>query len=268
MNDESNFPKSIGMQRLIDVVGRLRGEDGCPWDRKQTLDSLKPHLIEECYELIDAIESGDVEHHREELGDVLLHIALQSQIRSEQGEFAFDDVAEAICEKLIRRHPHVFDGLAVSGTDEVLKNWEAIKASEKGDEKRSLLEGLPKHLPALQKAQRVQTRAQRVGFDWTDVSGVVAKIEEELSETKQALDSGDIDRVEDELGDLLFTVVNLCRFKEIDAEAALRKTVARFVDRFKEMESTARAECRELKDCTEEELDVLWEAAKEREQKG
>jgi tetrapyrrole methylase family protein / MazG family protein len=257
------------IDRLLDIVARLRGEGGCPWDRKQTLETLKPYLIEESYEVLDAIDSGDPGHHAEELGDVLLQVVLQSRIREEQGEFAFDDVAEHIAEKLVRRHPHVFGDVTVSGPDEVVRNWEAIKAEEKadgkGESRSSAVDGVPRHLPSLRRAHRIQSRAARVGFDWTEVDDVMAKVEEELAEIHEAMAGGDMAKVKEEIGDLLFAVVNLSRFQKIHAGDALDETISKFVRRFQYVEQAIRDEGRELTDCTLEEMDRHWDAAKEEE---
>jgi MazG family protein len=247
------------------VIERLRGEGGCPWDREQTLSSLKPQLIEEAYELVEAVESDDPAWHAEELGDLLLHIALHCQIRREQGRFDFNAVAHGIADKLIRRHPHVFGDVAVSGASEVLRNWEAIKAAEKQDSRRSALDGVPRALPALLRAHRVQTRAARVGFDWKQVSDVAAKVEEELTEVREAIAAGRREDVEREAGDLLFAVVNLCRFQGLSAEEALSAAVARFVTRFQAVEQRVAREGRRPADCTLDELDAHWNAVKEEE---
>lgn len=247
---------------MLDVVSRLRGEGGCPWDREQTLESLKQYLIEESYEVIDAIDSGDLDRHKEELGDVLLQVVLHAKIREEKGEFTFDDVADTLCDKLIRRHPHVFGDLKVSNSNEVLKNWEAIKAREKKCGRRSAVEGIPRHLPALQKAQRVQSLCSRVGFDWTEVSDVTAKVEEELAETRKAIDEGDTDKVREEIGDLLFAIVNLSRFQRVNAEEALGNTITKFIRRFQEVERRIHREGRELTDCSLAEMDAHWEDVK------
>ena len=241
---------------------RLRGEGGCPWDREQTLNTLKPYLIEESYELIDAVDSGDLDRHREELGDVLLQVLLHSRIREEEGAFTFSDVAETLADKLIRRHPHVFGNVHADTPEAVLKNWEAIKSAETKDDDRCVIDGIPKHLPALQKAQRVQSRVARVGFDWPDIEGVWAKIEEEIQEAREAIASHDERRIEEELGDLLFSVVNLGRHKGVNAEAALQATAARFMDRFRRMEQRIRRSGGSLETCTPTELDREWEAVK------
>jgi len=252
-----------GIARLLEVVARLRGEGGCPWDREQTLDTLKPYLIEESYELIDAVDSGDPERHKEELGDVLLQILLHARIREEQRLFSFDQVAEALAEKLVRRHPHVFGDVRAETPAEVLKNWEAIKAAEKeGGEGHSILGGIPRHLPALHKAQRAQTRAARIGFDWPDVDGVLDKVEEEIRETREALAKGDEKRIKEEIGDLLFSIVNFSRHRGIDAEQALQAAAARFMERFRGMEKRIRAEGVSPETCGLEEMDRHWDAVK------
>ena len=251
-----------GITRLLAVISRLRGKHGCPWDREQTLTSLKPYLIEESYELIDAIDSGDRERHKEELGDLLLQVVLQAQIRREKGHFTFDDVADRLADKLVRRHPHVFGRVRVSGSGEVLRNWEAIKAAEKKGVGGSILDGIPRHLPGLQKAQRIQSRASRVGFDWKRVRDVLAKIDEELAETRKALRTGDETSIKGEIGDLLFAVVNLSRFRGISAEEALEGTMAKFIRRFREVERRLREERKNLRDCSLADMDAHWEAIK------
>jgi len=251
-----------GIDRLLAVVDRLRGENGCPWDKEQTLQSLKGLLIEESYELIDAIDADDAGRHRDELGDVLLQVVMQSRIRKEQGAFTFDDVADSLASKLVARHPHVFGDAEVSGSEQVLRNWETIKAGEGKEGKRSLFEGIPRHLPGLQKAQRIQSRAARVGFDWDHVQDVVGKVREELDEVVEAVGHGAKDALMEELGDLLFAVVNLARFSGIDAEDAMRRTADKFVRRFREVERRIHAEGRSLADCTLAEMDAHWEAVK------
>ena len=251
-----------GMTRLLKVVAMLRGKHGCPWDREQTLETLRPYLLEEAYELLDAVESGDSTHHMEELGDVLLQVVLHAQIRHEKKHFDFDDVAHAIARKLIRRHPHVF-GKAIAKTPQaVIRNWEAIKLTEKPAGRRSVIDGVPKHLPALLKAQRVQAKAARVGFDWKDHDGVLDKLEEETGELRQALRSKRRDSIQEEIGDVLFSLVNLCRFLAIDAEDALRLTTRKFCRRFKEVEIRVDQEGRKMTDCSLAELEKHWQAVK------
>lgn len=253
------------LEQLLDIMRRLRAPDGCPWDREQSLESLKKNLVEETYEVIDAIDSGDRSLLREELGDLLLQIVFQSQICAEEGVFDFQDVAQAISDKLIRRHPHVFGDTIVADSDEVLKNWEQIKRLEKGDVPRSAVAGVPRHLPALHKAQQVQSRAARVGFDWRETKDVLAKIEEELAEIRMAMALESAERVRDEIGDLLFAVVNLTRFLGHEAEEVLNLTISRFSKRFQFIEDAVHGDDRKLTDCTLEELEALWQKAKTRE---
>lgn len=250
------------LARLLDIVARLRARGGCPWDREQTLRTLKPYLVEECYELLDAVDSGDVEKHKEELGDVLLQVVLHAQIRSEKNQFAFGDVARVLADKIVRRHPHVFGDVKVSTSGQVLRNWETIKAQERHHENRSLFDGIPRHLPALQKAQRITSRAARVGFDWTRLADVVAKVDEELAETKRAIRAGDPRKIREELGDLLFVIVNLSRFQKISAEEALEYTIKKFIRRFKGVERRVHARGRAMSDCSLAELDAHWDAVK------
>lgn len=258
MNSES------GIERLLGVVERLRGEDGCPWDREQTLDSLRQYLVEECYELVDAIDAGNVDEHLDELGDVLLQVVLQSEIRKEEKAFCFNDVANHLSEKLIRRHPHVFGDVIADTTEDVVRNWVAIKAEEKqSNQRKSISDGIPRHLPSLHRAHKIQERASRVGFDWDNVGDVIAKVEEELDEVREALASGDAKHVKEELGDLLFSVVNLSRFEKVDPNAALDGATEKFVSRFSEVEKRIKASGCSIDVCTLEELNIIWDEVKE-----
>jgi len=250
------------IDRLLEIMRRLRAPDGCPWDREQSLESLKKNLVEETYEVIDAIDSGDRSLLREELGDLLLQVVFQSQICAEEGAFDFQAVAQSIADKLVRRHPHVFGDVKVADSEEVLKNWEQIKRLEKGDTPRSAVAGVPRHLPALHKAQQVQSRAARVGFDWRETKDVLAKIEEELVEIRMAMAQESAERVRDEIGDLLFAVVNLTRFLGHEAEDVLNLTVSRFSRRFQYVEDKVHGANRKLTDCPLEELEALWQEAK------
>jgi len=263
MSNRNDVTGQRGIERLLGVVGTLRGEGGCPWDREQTLASLRQYLIEESYELVDAIDSGDPDRHEEELGDVLLQVILQARLREERGDFTFDHLAGRLADKLVRRHPHVFGDTEVSGSGEVLKNWESIKAGEKSGGRRSAVEGVPRHLPALQKAQRVQSRASRVGFDWSRAADVIAKVEEELDELKAAIADNGKQEITEEMGDLLFAVVNLSRFCDVIAEEALHATTVKFVGRFQEVERRIREQGKELADCSLAEMDAHWEAIKQ-----
>jgi tetrapyrrole methylase family protein/MazG family protein len=252
-----------GVKRLYEVMKRLRAPGGCPWDREQTLQTLKPCLLEETYELLEAMDGQDLALHIEELGDVLLQVVFQCAIREEEGVFTFDDVARTLADKLVRRHPHVFGDAEAATSGQVLRNWEAIKQTEKGKAPdRSAIDGVPAALPALLKAQRVQAKASRVGFDWKDSSGALGKIEEEFGELKEALASGDAAHAAEEMGDLLFAAVNTCRFIDVDAEGALEGTTRKFSRRFREVERRIREQGRALKDCTLAEMDAVWDAVK------
>ena len=254
-----------GVTRLRAIMARLRGPGGCPWDREQNLHTLKPHLLEETYELLETMDGEDLAAHAEELGDLLLQVVFQARIREEQGQFSLDDVAHGLADKLVRRHPHVFGDVQVDGSAAVLRNWEAIKRTEKkpaANGPRSALDGVPVALPALARAQRMQSKASRCGFDWPDVAGVEAKLVEELAELEAARKTGQAAEIQHEVGDLLFSVVNLCRFLQVDAEDALQAASGRFAARFREVERRAVADGRDMRNCTLAELDVYWEAAK------
>ncbi|MDI6774378.1 MAG: nucleoside triphosphate pyrophosphohydrolase [Verrucomicrobiota bacterium] len=250
------------MDRLLAIVARLRGKGGCPWDRKQTLRTLMPQLLEECYELMEAVASGNRSHHEEELGDLLLQIVLQAQIRGEQGAFSFDDVARRVADKLVRRHPHVFGGPKVKSARQALKNWEAIKAAEKKDADRSVLDGIPRRLPALLRAHCIQSRVARVGFDWKKTEDVMRKVREEVGELSRAIARGRPAEVREEIGDLLFALVNLSRFRGLDAEDTLQRANAKFARRFQEVERRLRAKRKEPRRCTLAEMDAEWERVK------
>ncbi|HVI24365.1 MAG TPA: nucleoside triphosphate pyrophosphohydrolase [Myxococcales bacterium] len=254
--------------RLLDIMDKLRDPGGCPWDREQTLRSLTPYLLEEAHEVIEAIEAGDAPHHREELGDLLFQVVFQSRIAREEGKFDFASVCDSIAEKLTRRHPHVFGDVSVSGSREVVKNWERIKADErkaKGEAPRSAIGGVPIGLPALVRAERITEKAAAVGFDWPDVEGVLAKVREELSELTEAMGGARQDEVEHELGDLLFALANLGRFVKVHPEEALRAAVRRFESRFHYIEDRLREQGRTPRESTLEEMDGYWNEAKSRE---
>lgn len=224
--------------RLVELMQRLLAEDGCPWDREQSFSSLRRYVLEEACEVIDAIDRGDRGELRAELGDLLLQVVFQAELGRAEGSFGPDDVVQAICDKLVHRHPHVFGDLAVEGSGEVLRNWELIKAEEKKKAgKKGVLEGVPRSLPALVRAQRVGEKVARVGFDWADASGSRAKVGEELGELDAAIAAGDKDAMEAELGDALFALVNLARHLDVDAESALRRTNDKFTSRFAHVEA-------------------------------
>ncbi len=257
---------------LIEVMERLRGADGCPWDREQTHQSLKPYVIEEAYEVLEAIESGQPDKLREELGDLLLQVVFQAQVAKEAGAFDIDDVIDEHVAKLIRRHPHVFGDVSVDGVAGVLTNWEQIKQQEKAAERHSVLDGIPADLPALMKAEKIQGKAAKVGFDWGNLEGPLAKVKEEFGEFEAVLDPAKLppqgapawDRLEDEFGDILFALVNVARFLKINPELSLRRTINKFDDRFRYIEAAAAQAGRGLKEMTLAEMDELWEAAKKR----
>ncbi|HEY4186807.1 MAG TPA: nucleoside triphosphate pyrophosphohydrolase [Polyangia bacterium] len=251
------------VQRLVGLMQRLLAPGGCPWDREQTLETLVPYLVEETYEVVDALAEGNLADHREELGDLLLQIVFQSELRFTAGAFGIDDVARGIVEKLVRRHPHVFGDVQVAGSGEVLTNWAKIKGEEKAAKgKHGALHGIPRSAPALLRATRAGEKAGAVGFDFPDAEGPRAKVDEELRELDEARASGDRAAMESELGDLLLAVVNLGRKLDLDPESALRGATDRFAGRFRHIETTLAAEGRAVADSTPEELDRLWDAAK------
>jgi MazG family protein len=255
-------PQLAGIDQLIDVVAKLRGPGGCPWDREQTHASLRSGLLEEAYEVVEAINNADDANLREELGDLLLQSVFHAQIAAEEGRFDFDHVAREIVEKLIRRHPHVFGEDRCADSAAVLQRWEEIKRAEKGGAVQSALDGVPGSLSALLRAQKVQKKAVKVGFDWPDVTPVFGKIREELAEIEAELAAGDPERIEDEVGDLLFSVVNLARKLHVDAETALHRATAKFVARFYAVERLARERAIFLDRLTLAELDALWDEVK------
>ncbi len=252
--------------QLVQIFATLRSENGCAWDREQTHESIKPDLIEEAYEVIEAIDAGDSTKLREELGDLLGNIMLHAQIASDEGEFDINDIIKILTEKLIRRHPHVFGDQIADDAGQVLRNWEQIKRSESGYEDReSVLDGVPDHLPSLQRAQKLQRKAARVGFDWNEVSDVLPKIDEEIAELKASIQENDREEIELEIGDLLFSIVNLCRFLDVRSEEALRKANRKFVRRFKAMEKELERRGDSFKDYDLAGLDEIWKRAKESE---
>ncbi|NTU41757.1 MAG: nucleoside triphosphate pyrophosphohydrolase [Nitrospirales bacterium] len=250
-------------QRLLDIMAALRAENGCPWDREQTRESLKPFLIEETYEVLEAIDEGDPKMIREELGDLLFQIVFHCRIAQERGEFTAEDVIAGIAGKMTARHPHVFGSERFETSEEVVRQWDQRK-KEEGKQRESVLEGIPRELPALMRAQRIQARASRVGFDWQRVEDVMEKLEEELGEFRAALEKKDQQEIEDELGDVFFSLVNISRFVGVNPEDALRKTISKFISRFRHIEIRASEMGKTLSDMSLEEMDSLWEEAKKR----
>jgi tetrapyrrole methylase family protein / MazG family protein len=252
--------------RLVAIMARLRAPGGCPWDAQQTHQSLRPYLLEESYEVLEAIDEGDLARLGGELGDLLLQVVFHAQVAQDAGLFDIEDVCRKIADKLEYRHPHVFGDVTVRDADEVLTNWEALKRTEAEHQTReSALDGVPKHLPALQQADELQKKAAKVGFDWQDYLGPLAKIDEELGEVREAQEAEDQAGLQHEIGDLLFAVCNYARFLKVDPESALREANARFSSRFRDVEAHAKAGEKPLAQMTLAEMDVLWEAAKARE---
>jgi len=261
------------MDRLLDLMARLRAPDGCPWDREQTPATLKPQLLEECYEVLEAIDSGSPQHLTEELGDLLLHIVFQAQIAREAGDFTFADVATGVTDKMIRRHPHVFGEEKVADAGSVVTLWHQLKKAEK-PERKSALDGVPRALPALMRAEALQKKARNVGFDWPDVHGSLAKVREELAEVVAEIDAelafaaaNEVkftagEKTAEELGDLLFSIVNLTRHLKLDAEGLLTGANDKFARRFRAVEERIKAAGKAVSDCSMEELDAAWEAVK------
>ena len=280
--NDSGLEALAAIDRLIAIMTMLRDKQhGCPWDLEQTIKSLLPHTVEEVYEVADAIENNDLVELEDELGDLLFQVIFYAQIAKEQGAFDFQDIATAITDKLVRRHPHVFpDGdveqFGISqeiDAEQVVVNWEAIKEIEREEKRKkggkqavqgveSILDDVPRALPAMERARKLQKRAAQVGFDWAEVAPVLEKLKEEVAEFEEALDSGDLERMSDELGDVLFATINLARHSKIEPEVALRSTNRRFERRFKWIEAALYKQDKVFKDAKLEELDVLWGQAK------
>lgn len=262
------MPKKIAelpenpFEKLISILALLRGPDGCPWDKEQTYQNINPYMLEEAHEVVDAIDAENFDDLKEELGDLLMHIFFHAQLAREENRFTISDVVEAICEKLIRRHPHVFGDTKAGTTKAVLENWEQIKGKEKGKERKSLLDGLPKAVPALVKAFRIGEKTSRVGFDWENLDGVLAKVEEELAELKEAIHSGNEKEIEKEYGDVLLVLANLGRFTRHDPETALRKAILKFTRRFQKIEEQFGYSKADLKNLSAEKWNTLWEEVK------
>jgi MazG family protein len=256
-------------QRFVELIARLRAPGGCPWDREQTHQSLKPMTIEEAYEVLEAIDDGDDAHLAGELGDLLLQVVFHAQIAADEGRFAIGDVVQSVSDKMVRRHPHVFAGQSASSSGEVLRNWEALKRAEQAERGQaasaSMLDSVSRRLPAVMEAYQMATKAARVGFDWPDAAGVLDKVQEELAEVRDALARGDARAVSDEVGDLLFAAVNLARLLGQDPESALKAANRKFRRRFRHVEEGLRERGRSPEESSLEEMERLWTEAKERE---
>lgn len=246
-------------QRLLDIMRRLRGEGGCPWDRVQTHKSLRQYILEEAYEVIEAIDAEDPQGLKEELGDLLLQIVFQAQIAEEEGLFTMAEIIRTINEKLIQRHPHVFEEPKDISADQQAEKWERMKVQQG---RASALDGVPKTLPALLRAYRIQDKASRVGFDWKNPDEVWPKVEEELKELRESIKSSNKDKIEEEFGDLLFSLVNLSRFIGVNPEDSLRRTINKFIRRFQKVEAELKARGKRPEDATLKEMDEIWERTK------
>lgn len=249
-------------EELVSLMATLRGPGGCPWDREQKLEDLKPFIIEEAYEVVDAIDRNDADSLREEVGDLLLEAAFVSQIAAEHGWFDIYDSVTSVHDKLVRRHPHVFADVKADTADAVVTNWERLKNAERTEQNKSLLDGVPQSLPALLKAARITEKASRVGFDWQKSEDVLPKIEEEINELREAMKGGDGKAIEQELGDLLFTVANVARKLGVNPEEALQQSNRKFSRRFRSMETSVRESSQTMDQLSLSELDTLWERAK------
>jgi tetrapyrrole methylase family protein / MazG family protein len=258
-NSEATF------QKLTEIVDTLMSEKGCPWDKVQTRESLKPYLVEEVYETLEALDGNNPEEIKDELGDLLYQILFHAKISENNNEFSIKDVVDSISKKMIRRHPHVFQDISLETPEEVVTQWEEIKKSEKNiSQRKSILDGIPKHLPGLLRAQKLQKKAAKHGFDWDKISSVFDKLDEEIDEFKQAILSGKEKEIKGELGDIFFTLVNIAKFKKIDAEEALRTTNSKFIQRFQHIEQEVAKRGKELKDTPLEELEQYWQEAKKK----
>jgi MazG family protein len=262
-------------EKLVGIMATLRGPDGCPWDKEQDLDSLKPMLIEEVYEVIEAIDDRDYRGLSEELGDVLLHVVFSAQLGGEMDAFTIDDVIDGICDKLIRRHPHVFGDESADSSEQVVEKWEDIKAREKQDKvdggstgPGSILDGIPPKLPALHEAHKISSRVARVGFDWPDIENVFDKLQEEIQELREAIavpkDERSREDIENEIGDIMFVVVNIARFLDLDTESSLKRANRKFRGRFKFIEKELAGRGKTLEESTLGEMEEIWQLAKQR----
>jgi len=251
-------------EKLMDVMKTLRSPGGCPWDIEQTHETITMGFVEELYEFIEAVEDKDIETMKEELGDLCLHIVFQVQIAEENGEFTMAEVLDSIIEKLIRRHPHVFSDIKVKNSSEVIANWDDIKKTEKEKQHRkSVVDGIPRHLPALSKARKVQIKAKKVGFDWDKIEDVILKIKEEFNELYEAIEEKNQEHISEELGDVLFSVVNLSRFIDVEPERALHNTVKKFMNRFRAIETALEGKGKTIQEASFDEMDSLWDQVKE-----
>lgn len=258
------FKDNYKSEDIVKIMELLRSENGCPWDREQTHSSIRSNFIEETYEALEAIDNDDALTMKEELGDVLLQVVFHSQMESEKGTFNFDDVCDGICKKLILRHPHIFKDQKANNSDDVLKIWDSVKKTEKNQKTATeTLKAVPAGFPALMRAQKVQKRAAKTGFDYGDISPAWSDMESEIKELSDAIKNNDAENIKEELGDVLFSVCNVARFLHLDCEEALTASTEKFISRFDELEKTANEKNMVLENCSAEELDALWRQAKD-----
>jgi tetrapyrrole methylase family protein/MazG family protein len=251
--------------QLVEIVKTLRSPEGCPWDREQNLLSIKNHFLEEAFELVDALDNEDIPNIREELGDIIFHVVFHSVMAEEEGKFNLEDVIAEVNEKLIRRHPHVFGDLGKIDTEEVVVNWEKIKEQEKKNKRKSVLDDIPGSFPSIQRSQKMQERVRKVGFDWPNMAECMEKVNEEINEFKEAVDTGIKKDIEHELGDVFFALINLSRFLKVDPDEALRKANKRFHKRFSYIEQNLQERGLSSEDATIEQMEELWQEAKKME---
>jgi tetrapyrrole methylase family protein/MazG family protein len=259
---DNDQKERVTLEALVELMATLRGEHGCPWDKKQTKASIKPYIIEEAYEVVEAVDEQAPQRIQEELGDLLFQIIFYAQLLSEEDGIDIYDIMKMIQAKMIRRHPHVFGEINVKNAEEVLVNWEQIKQEEKKEERSSLLEGIPKDLPSLLRAHRIQSKVSHVGFEWENFNQILEKLDEEFYELRHAYKQGDIEKIEDEFGDVLFVLVSIARFLNINPDGALRKAMTKFTTRFGHIEQRMKEMGKEWKDMTGEEMDQLWKESK------
>lgn len=257
------YHKKMDFSELLSIMATLRSEQGCPWDKEQTSDSLKPYILEEAHEVLEAIDEADPDALKEELGDLLFQVIFQAQLAKEQNNFDMSDVINAIASKMVARHPHVFGQVDAKTSEDVLVHWETRKKAE-GKQKHSITDGIPRTLPSLLRALRIQDRVSRIGFDWKTLDDVMVKFDEELEEFRNAVQRRRKNEIENELGDMLFVLSNAARFVGVNPEEALRKTIAKFLDRFRYMEKTAAHQGKQLSELTLSEMDELWNKAKKK----
>jgi tetrapyrrole methylase family protein/MazG family protein len=257
-----NTTKKITLEDLVELMATLRGENGCPWDKKQTKATIKPYIIEETYEVAEAVDEGNPKMLKEELGDLLFEIIFYAQMMTEEDGIDIYDIIEGIHTKMVRRHPHIFGDVKVDGADEVVVNWEQIKQEEKKAERNSVLEGVPKNLPSLLRAHRLQSKASNVGFEWGNFQQVIEKLDEEFYELRHAYKSGDSEQIEEEFGDMLFMMVSVARFLRINPDNALQKAIKKFTTRFQHIEQHLKAAGKQWSEMSVAEMEELWEESK------